>query len=64
MENYSDILKTPEQQKYLKKVKEFAKEEADIWLSTPNKSFNNKCPLDLLLSGNYDYFDRFFGVDS
>lgn len=29
------------------------------WLSLPNKSFRNKPPLYLLLSENYDYFERF-----
>lgn len=29
------------------------------WLSLPNKTFRNKPPLFLLLSENYDYFERF-----
>ena len=29
------------------------------WLSLPNRSFKNRPPIDILLSGNFDYFDRF-----
>lgn len=28
------------------------------WLSIPNKMFRSKPPIDLLMSENYDYFDR------
>jgi len=31
----------------------------ESWLSLPNKMFKNKAPIDVLLSGNYDYFERF-----
>lgn len=48
------------QKQYLEKIKEYAKEETDLWISTPHKSFGNRCPLDLLMSENYDYFDRLF----
>ena len=30
------------------------------WLSLPNRSFKNRPQIDILLSGNFDYFDRFF----
>jgi len=37
-------------------------EQLESWLSIPNKSFRNKPPLDLLMTDNFDYFDRFFKV--
>lgn len=33
-------------------------EQLDKWFSTPNKLFRDKAPLDVLLSGNFDYFER------
>lgn len=36
-----------------------SKEQLELWFSLPNKLFRNKTPLDLLLSGNFDYFERF-----
>jgi len=36
-----------------------SKDQLELWFSLPNKLFRNKAPLDLLLSGNFDYFDRF-----
>lgn len=33
-------------------------EQLEKWFSLPNKLFRNKAPLDLLLSGNFDYFER------
>lgn len=35
-----------------------SKDQLEKWLSIPNKMFRDKPPLDLLLSGNFDYFDR------
>jgi hypothetical protein len=29
------------------------------WMSTPNNMFRHKTPLDILLSGNFDYFDTY-----
>lgn len=29
------------------------------WMSIPNRYFRNKAPIDVLISQNYDYFDRF-----
>jgi uncharacterized protein (DUF2384 family) len=37
-----------------------SQEQLHMWLSLPNKLFRNKAPIDVLLSSNYDYFDRFF----
>lgn len=37
-------------------------ESLKIWLSIPNKLFRNRPPIDLLESGNYDYFERFFHI--
>ena len=37
-----------------------SQEQLNMWLSLPNKLFRNKAPIDILLSSNYDYFDRFF----
>jgi len=46
---------------YNKLVKIFdSTEQLNNWLSLPNKHFRGKAPLDMLLSGNYDYFNRFF----
>jgi len=36
-----------------------SKEQLELWFSLPNKLFRDKTPLDLLLSGNFDYFERF-----
>jgi hypothetical protein len=35
-------------------------DQLDMWMSTSNKSFRGMAPIDVLKSGNYDYFDRFF----
>jgi len=35
-------------------------DQLDMWMSTSNKSFRGMAPIDVLLSSNYDYFDRFF----
>jgi len=35
-------------------------DQLNLWMSTPNKSFRNMAPIDVLKAGNYDYFDRFF----
>jgi len=46
-----------EQQLIINKLKEKAFDTSlDIWLSTPHKAFKDKAPIDLLLSGNYEYF--------
>lgn len=39
-----------------------SEESLKIWLSIPNKLFRNRPPIDLLESGNYDYFERFFHI--
>jgi uncharacterized protein (DUF2384 family) len=50
------------QKEILNKLQTVFEDEQQLtnWLSLPNKSFRNKTPLDLLLSGNLDYFNRFF----
>jgi hypothetical protein len=35
-------------------------EFAEKWLYMRNKHFNNKAPIDFLLSENYNFFDRLF----
>jgi len=46
---------------YFMLVKIFESEDQlDLWLSLPNKLFRSKTPYDALISGNYDYFERFF----
>lgn len=35
-------------------------DQLNLWMSTPNKSFRNMAPIDVLKAENYDYFDRFF----
>lgn len=45
---------------YINLLKEFESEpQLQTWLSLPNKLFRNRAPIDVLLSQNYDYFDRF-----
>ena len=39
-----------------------SQEQLHNWLSLPNKMFRDKPPIDLLLSGNFDYFDRLLNV--
>jgi hypothetical protein len=41
-----------------------SKLQLETWLSIPNKLFRNKAPVDILLSGNYDYFERFLNPSS
>lgn len=58
-----DTLKLSERQRDI--IKRLEDSIGDInsvetWLSTPNKLFRNRPPIDLLLSENYDYFERFF----
>lgn len=36
-----------------------SKELVDKWLSTPNKLFRSKIPLDFLIQEHYDYFKQF-----
>jgi len=51
-----------EQQLIVNKLKEKATEHSlDVWLSTPHKSFKDRAPLDVLLSGNYEYFYNYIG---
>jgi len=41
-----------------------SKNQMEDWFSLPNKLFRNKAPLDVLLSGNFDYFERFLNNDN
>jgi len=47
------------QKKIYDNLKEYAGNELNLFMSTPNKMFNNRTPLDMLLSGNFDYFVPF-----
>lgn len=38
-----------------------SEQQFQTWLSLPNKMFRNKTPMDALLSGSFEYFDRYFG---
>jgi len=51
-----------EQREIYTKLKERfeSEEQFQTWLSLPNKMFRSKSPLDVLLSNNFDYFDRYF----
>jgi len=40
-----------------------SKQQMEDWFSLPNKLFRDRPPLDVLLSGNFDYFDRFLNID-
>ena len=58
-----DTLKLTERQRDI--IKRLEESIGDIntvekCLSTPNKLFRSRPPIDLLLSENFDYFDRFF----
>ena len=58
-----DIANLSEKQKEIvSKVRSFLESDSqlDLWMSTPNKMFRNMAPIDVLRSGNFDYFDRFF----
>jgi hypothetical protein len=58
-----DIANLSEKQKEIvSKVRSFLESDTqlDLWMSTPNKTFRNMAPIDVLKSGNFDYFDRFF----
>jgi len=37
-----------------------SEEQFQTWLSLPNKMFRGKSPLGVLLSNNFEYFDRYF----
>jgi len=48
----------------INKLREMFDDEDTLnaWLSTPNKNFRNRPPIDLLESGNFDYFISYFGT--
>ena len=35
----------------------------EMWMSTPNVMFKHKTPYDVLLSGNFDYFDTYLSTN-
>jgi uncharacterized protein (DUF2384 family) len=35
----------------------------EMWMSTPNAMFKHKTPYDVLLSGNFDYFDTYLSTN-
>lgn len=53
---------TPKQNEIIEKLRTVLEsdQQLDAWLSIPNKMFKDKAPIDVLMSGNFDYFDRFF----
>lgn len=55
-------LLSDKQREIVSKIRTFLEsdEQLDIWMSTPNKSFRNMAPIDVLKASNFDYFDRFF----
>jgi uncharacterized protein (DUF2384 family) len=56
--NYETL--TDKQKAVILKLKPMfeSQEQLHNWLSLPNKMFRSKPPIDLLISGNFDYFDR------
>jgi len=57
--NYSNYTLNKQQLEIVVKIKDIVKEELDVWLSTPHRSFKNKPPIEMLLTENYDYFYSF-----
>ena len=56
-----DVSKLNERQKeIINKLYNILESEDSLiaWLSIPNKMFKSRPPIDLLMSENYDYFDR------
>ncbi|NBP02107.1 MAG: hypothetical protein EBU90_18645 [Proteobacteria bacterium] len=47
------------QQKILDTIKSIYKEETDLFMSTPNKYFRGRPPIEMLLSKDYSYFNPF-----
>jgi len=60
--DYSNL--SEKQKEILNKVRNSLESDSqfDLWMSTPNKSFRNMSPIDVLKAGNFDYFDRFFST--
>lgn len=60
--DYSNL--SEKQKEILKQVRSSLESDNqfDLWMSTPNKSFRNMAPIDVLKAGNFDYFDRFFST--
>jgi len=48
-----------EQKHIYYKLKEHYREEFDSFMSTPNKLFRNRAPIDLLSTKDYSYFHQF-----
>lgn len=48
------------QQEIMSKLRTIAgnNRELDLWLSTPNKEFRGKAPIDLLRQEEYQYFAK------
>lgn len=62
--NFDYSILSPEQSRVLSELKKYAGGEIDLWLSTPNKSFNNRPPIEILLSNNLDFFYQFLKLDN
>jgi len=47
-----------EQKEIIKCLAEYT-DNVDLFLSTPSPMFRNKAPFDMLMQGEYQYFDQF-----
>ena len=48
-----------EQTEILHRIRSIYKEETDMFLSTPNKYFKGRAPIEMLLNKNFTYFGPF-----
>lgn len=55
--DYSHLNK--QQQEILDTIKSIYKEETDLFMSTPNKYFRGRPPIEMLLNKDYTYFGPF-----
>jgi len=53
LDNFDD-----EQKEIIKCLSEYT-DNVDLFLSTPSPMFRNKTPFDMLMQGEYQYFDQF-----
>lgn len=52
--DYSHL--NPDQQQILEAIKTIYKQETDVFMSTPNKYFRGRPPIEMLLNKDYTYF--------
>lgn len=48
-----------DQKQILDLIKEIYKGETDLFMSTPNKYFKGRPPIEMLLNKNFTYFDPY-----